>query len=45
MAENSLFGFSFKRKAIDDKKKAVSFAAENEDGAYEIYPTGGYVGQ
>ena len=45
MAENSLFGFSFKRKAIDDKKKAVSFAAENEDGAYEISPTGGYFGQ
>jgi len=45
MADNSLFGFSFKRKAIDDKKKAVSFAAENEDGAYEISPTGGYFGQ
>jgi hypothetical protein len=46
MAENNrLFGFSFKRKAIDDKKKPVSFAADNEDGAFEISPTGGYFGQ
>ncbi len=47
MAEdkNRFFGFSFKRKAIDDKKKPLSFALENEDGAYEISPTGGYFGQ
>jgi hypothetical protein len=42
---NRLFGFSFKRKAVDDKKKPVSFALDNEDGAYEISPTGGYFGQ
>ena len=48
MAENdnrSLFGFQFKRKAIETNKKPVSFAADNEDGAYEISPTGGYFGQ
>jgi hypothetical protein len=47
MAENDkgLFGWSFKKKAIESNKKPVSFAAENEDGAYEISPTGGYFGQ
>ena len=47
MADNnrSLFGFQFKRKAIETNKKPVSFASENEDGAYEISPTGGYFGQ
>jgi len=46
MAENrSLFGFEFKRKSIETNKKPVSFAADNEDGAYEISPTGGYFGQ
>ena len=46
MAENNrLFGFSFKRKPIEDKKKPISFAADNEDGAFEISPTGGYFGQ
>jgi len=44
MAENKLFGFSFKRKAADEKKR-VSFASDNEDGAFEISPTGGYFGQ
>ena len=43
----TLFGWQFKRKAIDDptKGKPVSFALDNEDGAYEISPTGGYFGQ
>ena len=47
MADNSrsFFGFQFKRKAIETNKKPVSFATENEDGAYEISPTGGYFGQ
>jgi len=46
MADNkSFFGFEFKKKAIEANKKPVSFAAENEDGAYEISPTGGYFGQ
>ena len=48
MAENdyrNLFGFQFKRKKIETDKKPVSFAADNEDGAYEISPTGGYFGQ
>ena len=47
MADNSrnFFGFEFKRKAIEKKKKPVSFAPDNEDGAYEISPTGGYFGQ
>ena len=48
MAEDngrSLFGWQFKRKGIDSNKKAVSFASDNEDGAYEISPTGGYFGQ
>ena len=44
MAENKLFGFSFKRKAADEKKP-LSFATDNEDGAFEISPTGGYFGQ
>ena len=43
--QRSFFGFQFKRKAIETNKKPVSFAAENEDGAYEISPTGGYFGQ
>ena len=43
--QRSFFGFQFKRKAIETSKKPVSFAAENEDGAYEISPTGGYFGQ
>ena len=42
---NRLFGFSFKRKAVDDKKKPVSFTIDREDSAYEISPTGGYFGQ
>ena len=46
MAESrSLFGFEFKRKAIETEKKPVSFTPDNEDGAYEISPTGGYFGQ
>ena len=46
MAESrSLFGFEFKRKSIETNKKPVSFASDNEDGAYEISPTGGYFGQ
>ena len=45
MAENNrLFGFRFKRKAVDEKKP-LSFAVDNEDGAFEISPTGGYFGQ
>ena len=46
MAESrSLFGFEFKRKSIETNKKPVSFATDNEDGAYEVSPTGGYFGQ
>lgn len=46
MADNkSFFGFEFKKKAIESNKKPVSFAVDNEDGAYEISPTGGYFGQ
>ena len=46
MADNkSFFGFEFKKKAIETNKKPVSFAVDNEDGAYEISPTGGYFGQ
>jgi hypothetical protein len=46
MAETrSLFGFEFKRKSIETNKKPVSFTPDNEDGAYEISPTGGYYGQ
>jgi len=46
MAEqrNSLFGFRFNRKASEEKKP-VSFVSDNEDGAFEISPTGGYFGQ
>jgi hypothetical protein len=40
----SLFGWQFTRKPAETKKP-VSFAAENEDGAFEISPTGGYYGQ
>jgi len=43
--QRSFFGFQFKRKAIETNKKPVSFATDNEDGAYEISPTGGYFGQ
>ena len=44
MAESrSLFGFEFKRKSIEQNKKPVSFTPDNEDGAYEISPTGGYL--
>ena len=43
--ENKFFGFSFKRKKSVDKVKAQSFAPENEDGAYQISPSGGYFGQ
>jgi hypothetical protein len=46
MADNkSFFGFEFKKKAIETNKKPISFAVDNEDGAYEISPTGGYFGQ
>jgi hypothetical protein len=46
MAEdNKLFGFLFKQKKSEEKKKAKSFADTNEDGAYQISPTGGYYGQ
>ena len=46
MAEdNKLFGFLFKQKKSEEKKKAKSFAGTNEDGAYEISPTGGFYGQ
>jgi len=47
MPENNynLFGFSFKKKKIEDKIKAKSFTHENEDGSYLISPTGGYFGQ
>ena len=46
MAEekNTLFGWSFRKKATENKKP-VSFASDNEDGAFEISPTGGYFGQ
>ncbi len=45
MAESrSMFGFEFKRKQIEKEIKPVSFTPDNEDGAYEISPTGGYFG-
>ena len=40
----SLFGWQFTRKPAETKIP-VSFAADNEDGAFEISPTGGYFGQ
>ena len=45
MAEQnrSLFGWQFTRKQPDTKP--VSFTPDNEDGAFEISPTGGYFGQ
>jgi len=43
--ENTLFGWSFRRKGSEENKKPVSFAQDNEDGAFEISPTGGYFGQ
>jgi hypothetical protein len=43
--ENKLFGFSFKRKKTVEKNKARSFADTNEDGAYQISPSGGFFGQ
>jgi len=47
MAEdnNKFFGFSFKKKKIEDKKKQLSFTSDNLDGSYEISPSGGYFGQ
>jgi hypothetical protein len=46
MAEdNKLFGFLFKQKKSETKIKAKTFAPDNEDGAYQIAPTGGYFGQ
>lgn len=41
---NSFFGFSFKKKKIEDKKN-LSFVSDNTDGSYEISPSGGYYGQ
>jgi hypothetical protein len=43
--ENKLFGFSFKRKKTVEKNKTRSFADTNEDGAYQISPSGGFFGQ
>jgi hypothetical protein len=43
--EKRLFGFSFKRKKSEEKIEAKSFSDTNEDGAYQISPTGGYFGQ
>jgi hypothetical protein len=43
--ENKLFGFSFKKKKSVEKVKAQSFASDNEDGAYQISPSGGFFGQ
>jgi len=46
MAEgNNLFGFFFKRKKSEEKKQALSFTSSNEDGSYEVAPSGGYFGQ
>jgi len=46
MAEdNKLFGFSFKRKKSEEKIKANTFVPDNEDGAYQISPSGAYFGQ
>jgi len=46
MADNNrLFGFSFRKKPEEEKKKPASFTVDNEDGAFEISPTGGYFGQ
>jgi len=47
MAEdtNKFFGFSFKKKKSVEKTKAQTFTPDNEDGAYQISPSGGYFGQ
>ncbi|MBI33508.1 MAG: portal protein [Gammaproteobacteria bacterium] len=47
MAENdrSLFGFQIKRKKTAEDKVAKTFTRDEEDGSYEISPTGGYFGQ
>jgi len=45
MAENSLFGFTFKRNKPVENKKAKTFSNEDEDGSYQISATGGYFGQ
>jgi len=46
MADNnrSLFGWQFSRTP-KESQKPVSFTPDNEDGAFEISPTGGYFGQ
>jgi hypothetical protein len=46
MAEQnrSLFGWQIQRKQPENTKP-VSFTPDNEDGAFEISPTGGYFGQ
>ena len=46
MAEQnrSLFGWQFSRTP-KESQKPVSFTPDNEDGAFEISPTGGYFGQ
>lgn len=46
MAEQnrSLFGWQLSRKQPENVKP-VSFTPDNEDGAFEISPTGGYFGQ
>jgi len=40
----SLFGWQFSRTP-SETKKPLSFTPDNEDGAFEISPTGGYFGQ
>ena len=47
MAENerSLFGFTIKRKKTAEDKVAKTFSRDEEDGSYQISPTGGYFGQ
>ncbi len=46
MADNnrSLFGWQFSRTP-KESQKPISFTPDNEDGAFEISPTGGYFGQ
>ena len=46
MADNnrSLFGWQFTKKQPENIKP-VSFTPDNEEGAFEISPTGGYFGQ
>lgn len=43
--ETNLFGFQFKRKKKAEDVKAKTFSAVDEDGAYQISPSGGYYGQ